>query len=195
MQDSDLIASFLNGNAAAFDRLVRRYEAPLYGFLRHMVGDGDAADDLFQDTFMRVMKALPGYQETGRFKSWLFGIARNQALDLLRKRKREQAVFHSSIQDEEEQVNPLDEGIEDADLQPDILTEKAEWAGRLEKAIKELPDVQREVLTLRFDGDMTFRQIAEVTGDSINTVQGRLRYAINALRKRLDNVIQEDLVR
>ena len=193
MQDGDLIASFLKGNAAAFDVLVRRYEGPLYAFLRHMVGDGDAADDLFQDTFIRVMKALPDYTETGRFKSWLFGIARNQALDHLRRRNREQAIFYTPVREDGNESAPLDEGVEDADLQPDAITERSEWSARLEGAVAQLPDVQREVVTLRFDGDLTFRQIAEITGDSINTVQGRLRYAINALRKRLGEVMQEDL--
>jgi len=192
--DGELIAQFVDGRAAAFDALVRRYETTLSGFLRRMVRDHALADDLFQETFLRVMRSLPTYREEGRFGSWLFGIARNLALDALRRRRFEQELFRRPLQNtaSDGTDSALIEGVTDSRLAPDALAERAEWGARLEAAIAELPEEQREVLALRYDAGLTFRQIAEITGSSINTALGRMRYATIALRKKLGVVRAED---
>jgi len=186
LSDSQLIARFLEGQSLAFDEIVRRYEPTLSGFLRRMVRDEALADDLFQETFLRVMRTLPDYRETGRFRSWLFGIARNLAIDALRRARLEQGLFLRHPRGEGGQTASVrvEIGTEDPALAPDMQAERAEWSERLEAAIAQLPPEQREVIALRFGAGFTFRQIAEITGCSINTSLGRMRYATTALRKR-----------
>lgn len=186
LSDGELISRFIAGQPAAFETLVRRYETPLAGFLARMVRDKALADDLFQETFLRVMRTLPTYREEGRFRAWMFGIARNLALDALRRQRFELDLFHRPTHaDREETHGPLHEGVSDPRAAPDAQAERSEWRARLEAAIAELPPEQREVLALRYDGGLTFRQIAEITGISINTALGRMRYATIALRKKL----------
>ncbi len=84
-EDAELIRAYQNGETEAFAALVRKYERPLFTFLLRLVGNRHSAEDLFQDTFLRVLRALPQYQEEGRFSGWLFGIANNLAVDLLRR--------------------------------------------------------------------------------------------------------------
>ena len=108
--DGELIEQFVGGRAAAFDALVRRYETMLFGFLTRMVHDDGLANDLFQETFLRVMEALPTYREKGRFQSWLFSVARNLALDALRRRQFEQKLFHRTDGDEDRSPYDMTQG-------------------------------------------------------------------------------------
>jgi len=195
LSDGELIAQFKNGDAAAFDALVRRYDAALSGFLHHMVGDAALADDLFQETFLRILHSLPAYQERGRFKSWLFGVARNLAVDALRRHRLERELFHRPAPSDPDRSNAraLDEGVADARHAPDVRAERAEWAERLQTAIAELPPEQREVVMLRYGAEMTFRQIAEITEVSINTALGRMRYATATLRRKLGVAVTGDV--
>ncbi len=190
--DSELIEEFLSGNAASFDALVRRYRDPLFGFLARMVGEDALANDLFQDTFMRVLERFDEYGEAGKFRSWVFQIARNLALDALRRRTFERGLFHRPPdRDDEDSSSPIEYGSSDPLLQPDALAHDAELRSRLESAIGELPDEQREVVILKLEADLTFREIAEITGESINTITGRMRYATDKLRKKLRDFVQE----
>jgi len=184
--DSDLIRKFLGGHSAAFNALVRRYEESLLGFLARMTQDRTLAEDLFQETFVRIMHALPDYRDTGRFRSWLFSVARNLALDSLRRRSFEQSVFTTSTPNASDSgsATPL-EGVADARSSPESHTERREMSAHIEKAIAQLPPEQREVIVLRYVVGMTFREIAELTNCSINTVIGRSRYASKALRALL----------
>jgi RNA polymerase sigma-70 factor, ECF subfamily len=189
--DGALIEDFVGGRATAFDALVRRYQAEVYGFLVRMVGDESLADDLFQDTFLRVMAALPTYRDKGRFRSWLFSVARNKALDALRRSKLERNIFERRSHADGDDVAET-EGVTEPALAPDVLAERRELAERLDRAIATLPTEQREVVMLRHSASLTFREIAEVTGDSINTVMGRMRYANSALSKLLAPIMMED---
>jgi len=194
--DAELIDEFLGGQATAFDALVRRYETALLGFLARMTGDGPLAEDLFQETFLRIMQALPDYRERGRFRSWLFSVARNLALDALRRRRFEHGIFRhapASPDGAEDGDDPVADGIAAEEDAPDALAERAEWAGRLERAIAQLSEEQREVLALRAGAGLTFREIAEITGVSINTALGRMRYATIALRRKLAEYRAEDM--
>lgn len=192
--DSDLIADFQRGRVEAFDLLVRRYEKPLFGFLLRLTGDDALANDLFQDTFIRIMERLESYEETGRFKSWLFQVARNLAMDSLRRRQFERGVFRTPVDtnDNDDFTNPLENGVSADALQPDALAYSSELRVRLRAAIAGLPDEQREVFTLKIEGDLTFREIAEITDTSINTVTGRMRYATEKLRKQLGAFMEEE---
>jgi RNA polymerase sigma-70 factor, ECF subfamily len=191
--DAELIEQFLDGHAVAFDSLVRRYQEPLYGFLRRLAGNDDLANDLFQDSFIKVMRALPEYKEAGKFRSWLFGVARNLAMDRLRRRTLERGIFRYSGADDED-MNRLEYGTIAPEEHPDAIVEREERAKLLHDAMEDLPESQREVLSLRYEADLTFRQIAEITGVSINTVVGRARYGIAALKKKLGTRLEEEFV-
>jgi RNA polymerase sigma-70 factor, ECF subfamily len=191
--DSELIAEFRRGRTAAFDLLVRRYEQPLFGFLMNLVQDEALANDLFQDTFVRIIERIDSYEESGKFRSWLFQVARNLAMDVLRRRQLERGIFSASAeQNGEHPVNAPEEGIANQLFNPDTVLENTELRVRLTRAIAELPDDQREVLTLRLLSGITFREIAEITHTSINTITGRMRYATEKLRISLSEYARED---
>jgi len=158
-----------------------------------MVRDDALADDLFQETFVRIMNALPAYTEKGRFRSWLFSVARNLALDAIRKGKFERGLFvRQDRENRDDSRHEIADGVADEGSAPDSAIERRELAEQLDLAIAGLPAPQREVLMLRHNADLTFREIAEITGDSINTVMGRMRYATSALRKQLAPLMAED---
>jgi RNA polymerase sigma-70 factor (ECF subfamily) len=187
LNDTELISLFLEGHADAFDVLVHRYEQALHGFLLQLVQDEELANDLFQDTFLRIMRALPTYNEQGKFPSWLMGIARNLALDAIRRRGFENNLFKRNrvTKDDEDPRDTIAE-IPDGGESPADAAERAEWFSRMRAALKELSVEQREIVSLRYDAGLTFHEISDITGVSINTALGRMRYALNALRKRLD---------
>lgn len=185
LPDEALVAAYLNdGDERAFRTLVERHQERIYGFLIGMVRDRDVANDLFQETFLRAVAAMQhergSYEQQGRWLGWVMRIARNAALDHLRARKKFQDVDSG---DEEgtsffERL-PADEP--DAAAQLDLLTNLE----ALREAIERLPPEQREVVLLRHEAELTFREIAEITDVSINTALGRMRYALINLRKML----------
>lgn len=181
--DEQLVADYvMRGDDRAFRLLVERYQERVYGFLLGMVQDPDVANDLFQDTFVRVVRALNerrgSYKHQGRFAAWVLKIARNTALDHMRRQKRWVEIGGDGV-----------DGVDPWDLLPDEspdaheLTEQREESAWLEACIERLPPEQREVLLLRHEGELTFREIAELTGCSINTALGRMRYALANLRR------------
>jgi RNA polymerase sigma-70 factor, ECF subfamily len=185
--DEELVAAYLERqDEQAFELLVRRHQDRIYGYLLGMVRDRATANDLFQDTFLRVVAAMrkerASYERQGRWLAWVMRIARNAALDHARRRKKWHDVdsndddglsFWDAVVDE--QVTPLDMRLHEAD--------RRAW---LERCIEQLPEEQREVLLLRHETDLTFREIAELTGVSINTALGRMRYALLNLKKMMD---------
>jgi RNA polymerase sigma-70 factor, ECF subfamily len=192
--DGELIEEYRRGRALAFDELVRRYQEPLYGFLYRFTGDSALANDLFQETFLRFIQRLDEYEEDGRFKSWLYQVARNLAMDALRRRQLERGIFSSppsAHSDDTEQDSDIQDGIADPLSAPDVLLENSELGARLTSAVATLPDDQREVVLLKYQGGLTFREIADITGVSINTVTGRMRYATEKLRKHLGEFARE----
>ena len=189
VSDSELIQRYSNGDGRAFELLVNRYNRPLTAYLRRMVSDKHAADDLFQETFFKVIKALPRYQERGKFSSWLFGIANHVAVDYLRRQKRTKQHLYTECGEikENESMQYKDE----SNPLPDKEYDRLELKGILSQAVEKLPVEQKQVLLLRQYSGMTFKEIATQIDCPLNTVLGRMRYALLNLRKIMTNEFGE----
>lgn len=183
--DEELVIAYLEkGDQKAFNTLLNRHQERIFGYLMGMVRDVDVANDLFQDTFLRIISALQArrgsYQQQNRFVYWAMRIARNTALDYLRTRKKWKDVGNHE-DDEDSFWDRLPDFAPDAlDLIQDV--QQNEW---LEECIAQLSHDQREVLLLRHDAGLSFKEIAELTGCSINTALGRMRYALLNIQKML----------
>jgi RNA polymerase sigma-70 factor (ECF subfamily) len=170
--DSELITHCRQGDTQAFDELYRRYRLPLYSYLNRLVpGRSHAVDDLFQQTWVKVLENLERYAEQQRFVSWLFRIAHNVAVDHLR-----QELRHEMVE--------VTETMAVAETVPWEAMDREALLAAVAEATASLAADQREVLLLRQRG-LSFREIAEVQQTNINTVLGRMHYAVKNLRKRL----------
>jgi len=182
-KDSELIAQYRNGSDAAFDLLVDRYQSKMYTTIFLIVKDQKIAEDLLQDVFMKVVKTLNSdrYNEEGKFQPWVMRIAHNLAIDYFRKAKRYPTIMMEDGSNIFNSLNFAEENIEDRQVREDNI----ELVKRL---IDELPDTQKEVLIMRHYLDMSFQEIADKTGVSINTALGRMRYALIHLRKKMKQI-------
>ena len=182
LSDSTLITQFISGNSQSFSILVDRYQKRVYGFIFSKVKDADLADDVFQDTFVKVIKnlRLGKYKDHGRFLSWVMRIAHNIIIDHFRKINR--LPKYDSKHDD---LDILDRLIEKSNSIEDLIIETQIHAD-LSILIDELPKTQREVLRMRLFQEMSFKDIGEQTGVSINTALGRMRYALLNLRKLIE---------
>ena len=182
LTDTTLIAEFISGNSNSFSILLDRYQKRVYGFIFSKVNDPDLADDIFQDTFIKVVKSLRlgKYKDEGRFLSWVIRIAHNLIMDHYRKINRF-PKHESRI----ENFDVLDRLIEQSTSIEDSMIETQIHAD-LSILIEELPDNQKEVLLMRLFKDMSFKEIADHTDVSINTALGRMRYAVINLRKMIE---------
>ena len=189
--DADIIAQFQNGDEKAFAKLVNRYAASLYTYLYRMTGDKQTAEDLLQDLFVKVLKALPSYREQGKFSSWIFGIAHRLAVDFTRKKKR-RAAFLPDIPAKRDEMDIGSLVVEES-LTPEELMHNKEHQQILSSAIDKLPPEQKQVLLLREHGDLSFREIAELVECPLNTVLGRMRYALLNLRKIISHELRGEI--
>lgn len=181
--DEALAAAYIErDDQNAFRMLVQRHQERVFGYLVGMVRDRDVANDLFQETFLRVISAMRrergSYERQGRWLAWVMRIARNAALDHLRRRKRWIDVDDAGEETFWERMP------DDAPIADDRLNDRDE-AKLLEACIRKLSPEQREVVLLRHEAEMTFREIADLTGVSINTALGRMRYALINLRNMM----------
>lgn len=192
--DADLVTAYVErGDQRAFSQLLARHQERIFGYLMGMVRDREVANDLFQETLYRAIQAMHerrgSYESQGRWLAWTMRIARNAALDWLRSRKKWSDV-DKGFGDEE--------GTSFWDRLPDEAPDAQSLLGRahlweeVEAAIEQLPPEQREVVLMRHQSELTFREIAELTGVSINTALGRMRYALINLRKILEPEWFED---
>jgi RNA polymerase sigma-70 factor (ECF subfamily) len=184
--DEDLVTAYLErGDEQAFRQLVERHQDRIFGYLMGMVKDRATANDLFQDTFMRVIDAMQdrkgSYTHQGQWLSWVMRIARNAALDHLRKQKK-----WADVPDDEDEGRSFWDTLEDETPGADEQLHRAEQRDWLDEHIEQLAPEQREVLLLRQDTELTFREIAELQDVSINTALGRMRYALKNLRKMIE---------
>jgi RNA polymerase sigma-70 factor (ECF subfamily) len=180
--DERLMQRYQAGDVGAFEVLLRRHRAPLHGFLCRLTGDRARAEDLTQETWLRIVATAPAWERRARFTTWAYGIARNLAVDEARR-----AVHR--------RVEPLDapgpegrtraEGVADEAPDPERGAESARLRPRLEAALAGLPVEQREVFVLREYAGVPFAEIAEITGAPVPTVKSRMRYALEGLRAAL----------
>lgn len=182
-EDGVLITSYRNGNEAAFNLLVDRYQSKVFTTIFLIVKDQDVAEDLLQDVFVKVLHTFNSdkYNEEGKFQPWVMRIAHNMAIDHFRKVKRYPTIL---LEDGSNLLNSLS-FAEDSSEEQRIKEETLAWVRNL---IDELPEAQREVVIMRHYLDMSFQEIAEQTGVSINTALGRMRYALNHIRKKMKQV-------
>ena len=178
--DSALISLYLAGQESAFGLLLERHRSRVFTTILLIVRDEEVAEDLLQDTFIKAIHTMKGgrYNEEGKFAPWICRIAHNLAIDSFRRNKR---TPHISLTDNDRLANTLTI----ADDGPDDLLAREETHERLRTLIQELPTAQKEVLLMRHYGDMSFQEIADATGVSINTALGRMRYALINLRKKM----------
>jgi RNA polymerase sigma factor (sigma-70 family) len=178
INDQQLIRQYLEGNHSALQKLVEKYQGRVYGYLLMLVKDRHLADDLFQDTFLKVINKIRegSYNEEGKFLQWIMRIAHNLAIDHFRRNVRVPMVHSTEEYDIFETLRIYDSTIEDS-----LITEQIHQDIR--KLIEHLPTEQKEVLMMRHYARMSFKEIAEQTEVSINTALGRMRYALINMRK------------
>ena len=181
LSDRELLNDYLQGNKSAISTLLEKYNSRVRNYLRMMVGDDDVAADIAQETFIKALRVIDEgrYTDSGKFLSWIMRIAHNKALDYFRSQKSNNSVSESSVG-----YNVLgtmkyaDRSIEDSMISDQISAD-------IRALVELLPDEQREVVKLRYYSDLSFKEIAEQTGVSINTALGRMRYALINLRKMI----------
>lgn len=181
MPDAVLVKYYVAGDEEALEALIKRHQSRIYGFILSKIADRDLADDIFQDTFIKVIHTLKSdrYNEEGKFLPWVTRIAHNLVMDYFRKEKRagmqrdsEALPFFSFLKDDGDTIESF------------MIKEQIEEDVRI--LIRELPEDQQQVIMMRMYQDLSFKEIAELTDVSINTALGRMRYALLNLRKLID---------
>lgn len=180
MTNEQLALSYVNGNNQAFDLLLSRNQSKLFSYILFVVHDQNLANDIFQETFVKVITKLQErkYVNSGKFSAWIMRIAHNVIMDWYRD-NRAQNIVEATEDNDLSNINSnncLDYNIEDRYINEQVLRD-------VKKMMNLLPPTQREIVFMRFYQEMSFKEIAETTGVSINTALGRMRYAILNLRR------------
>ena len=170
------------GDVGAFEALLRRHRAAMHAFLCRLTGDAARAEDLAQETWLKIVAAAPRWERRARFTTWALSIARNLAVDDARRAVHRAA---ESLEATRPGWAPLADGVAAEDPGPDRGAESALLRPKLEAALASLPLEQREVFVLREYAGVPFAEIAEITGAPVPTVKSRMRYALEALRRAL----------
>ena len=178
--DQELINSYVTGNESSLEELIRRHKSKIYTSIYLLVKDTYLAEDIFQDAFIKVINTLKAgkYNEEGKFLPWVIRIAHNLVIDHFRKEKRTPLVTNTDGFDIFDVLKFHDESMEDRIIRTQTHQD-------LKTLIRFLPDEQKEVLIMRHYGELSFKDISEITDVSINTALGRMRYALNNLRKMI----------
>ncbi|CCG53933.1 RNA polymerase ECF-type sigma factor [Flavobacterium indicum GPTSA100-9 = DSM 17447] len=181
ISDAILLKNYVNGDETALAILIERHQAKVYGFIYSKIGDSTISDDIFQDTFIKVIKTLKSnsYNEEGKFLPWVMRIAHNLSIDYFRHNKK------MPFQRETEEYSIFN-FMTDSSLNVEGKLIENQVENDLQKLIEELPEDQKEVVKMRFYDDLSYKEIADITGVSINTALGRMRYAVINLRKIIE---------
>jgi RNA polymerase sigma-70 factor (ECF subfamily) len=181
IDDATLVNDYIAGNETALATLIKRHQSKIFGFIYSKVGDRDLSDDIFQDTFIKVIRTLKSnaYNEEGKFLPWVMRIAHNLIVDHFRRNKK------MPLYRETEEFSIFSIMTDDTlTIENKLISDQV--AKDLRQLVEELPADQKEVLMMRLYQDMSFKEISEATGVSINTALGRMRYALLNLRKVID---------
>ena len=180
--DAHLVSCYLNGDEKCLEILINNHKSKIYNFIFSKVMDRDIAEDIFQETFIKVIKTLKNgvYNEEGKFLSWVMRISHNLIIDHFRKSNRMPKFEASDDYDVFQFITDSSPNVESNLIKDQVVND-------LQNLITELPEDQKEVLNMRLYKDMSFKEIAEITGVSINTALGRMRYAIINLRKMIED--------
>jgi len=179
MTDDMLVLLYSNGNNKAFNTLLTRYQDKLYSYINFIVRNRELADDIFQDTFVKAIVTLQkgNYTSTGKFGAWLNRIAHNLIIDYFR-----QNSNNNTISNDAQDYDILnDASLAELNVEDSIINEQT--LADVRRLIDALPDNQREVVFMRYYQDLSFKEIADITGVSINTALGRMRYALINIRR------------
>lgn len=180
--DDELVALYATGCNEAFDALLMRYDAYVHAYIRYSLTDEDLVEDIFQETFIKVMTMIRAgrYDSVGKFKQWLSRITHNLVMDTFR---RQRTLSKVQPLEPEDDVDSVFRGLASDERNGEEEMIHQDLLGELASSMHRLPIEQREVVRLRYWEELTFKEIAEQTGVSINTALGRMRYALINLRK------------
>ena len=182
LNDQELVQAYIKGDQSAIESLITRHRSKVYTYIVLTIKNQQLAEDLFQETFIKVIQSLRGgkYKDNGRFLSWVIRIAHNLIIDHFRKEKQ-----MNSISNDDTEVDLFNsQKFSDKNIEEIIVS--SQIRSELRTLINELPSDQREVVLLRHYGELSFKEIADQTGVSINTALGRMRYALINLRKMIN---------
>jgi len=182
LSDSELVALYLKGDSKSFEALMQKHKNKIFAFILSKIRNRDLAEDIFQDTFIKVINSLQNgkYNEEGKFLPWVMRIANNLVIDYFRKSKKMRTIAPTDNFDIFDILQDGEKNIEDNLVNNQIHKD-------LRKLIEHLPEDQKEVLKMRYYAELSFKEISESTGVSINTALGRMRYALINLRKLIDS--------
>lgn len=179
--DQILVQSYLSGDEAAFEVLIRKHKDKVFAFILSKLKNYNLAHDVFQDTFIKVINSLKRgkYNEEGKFVPWVMRIAHNLVIDHFRRQKKTRSIAPTKYFDIFDVISTDEKNAEEILIDEQITSD-------VRKLIQELPFDQKEVLMMRYYRDLSFKEIAEITDVSINTALGRMRYAVINLRKLVE---------
>jgi len=185
IDDRDLIRDYIAGNEKSFQRLLFRHKSSVFHYILSKVKDRDLANDIFQDTFIKVIRTLKAgsYNEEGKFLPWVMRIAHNLVIDHFRKSNKVKMISESSSSRDDFNIFSV-LSLQDENIQDKII--RGELEGQMVKLIDHLPDSQRDIIVMRIFQDMSFKDIADQMDISINTALGRMRYGLINLRKLIE---------
>jgi RNA polymerase sigma-70 factor (ECF subfamily) len=184
--DEELLERFRAGDRRAFDVLMKRHEVGLFNFILRSVRDRATAEELLQDTWIRVLSGLKDFQRASKFSTWAYTVARNLCIDQARKAVlRRHPSLDQSLKSSTDDGPTLGEVVADRGPRADRSAISKELQSKLVQAIQELPEDQREVFMLREYGSLAFKEIADIVGAPENTVKSRMRYALERLQSAL----------
>ncbi len=180
--DEQLVVAYAQGNNNAFDVLMSRHQQSLFGYILYISRNRELAEDIFQETFIKAITTIKQgkYVESGKFKAWITRIAHNLIFDHFRREKKEKMLYNDEFEyDLFNHHSFSEDNIETMMVKSQVMQD-------VQHLVERLPEAQKEVLKMRYYSDMSFKDIAERTGVSINTALGRMRYAIINMQKMVD---------
>lgn len=178
LTDIELIAGAVKGREDGFEELVRRYQRPIVGYVFRMLGDYDSSLDVTQEVFIKVYNSLARYSSEYKFSTWLYRIAHNAAIDHMRRNSVNSQSLETESEDGAYQLQ-----LESSGPTPEQDHQRSEWRAEIDSVIKRLPGPYRELIVLRHSQDMSYDEIAEVTGLPLGTVKNRLFRAREMMRE------------